>query len=69
MTDDDRLRALLGSAFPETSLPPAPDLWPSVVARLTAPVKPSWLDVGLVAAIVTALAMVPGWLLLLAYHL
>jgi len=69
MTESDRLHELLRAAFPEPGGRHSRDVWPAVVARLAAPVKPSWPDILLAAAIVTALALIPGGLFLLAYHL
>lgn len=70
MSDDERLRQLLGSAFPRIAEPdPSRDLWPAVANRIHAPARPSWLDISLAAAIAILLLMFPEWLLLLAYHL
>ncbi len=70
MIDDDRLQHLLRSAFPRTAdQEPSRDLWPLIVNRIHAPVRRSWLDISLAAAIAIVLMMFPEWLLLLAYHL
>ena len=69
MMDDRRLQELLRSVFP-----PTPDaglsrnLWPSVVSRVRAPVRVSWIDITLAAVLATLLMLVPGGLWLLAYH-
>jgi hypothetical protein len=70
MTDDDRLRRLLRSAFPPTvSQEPSRDLWPSIVRQIRAPTRRSWWDIGLAAVIAILLLMFPDWLRLLAYQL
>ena len=70
MTDQDRLKDLLRSALaPSEAAAPSRDLWPSVMARSSAPMKWSWLDIGIVAVVAIVLLMFPDWLWLLAYHL
>ncbi len=72
--NDNQLRNLLHSAFPELDCPtPSRDLWPSIVERIQTPAKWSWIDLcvaaGVVAGVTIALVMLPKALLLLAYHL
>ena len=70
MTDDDRLQHLLSSALPPVAgQGPSRDLWPLVVNRILAPVRPSWFDISLAAFVAILLMVFPEWLLLLAYHL
>lgn len=69
MTDDERLRKLLRSAFPVTDEILSRDLWPRAVTRGEPIEHVSWVDLVLAAAAFAALAFVPGWLSLLAYHL
>lgn len=70
MMNDTQLHQWLRSALPPTEPePPARDLWPAVLEREHAPVRWSWVDCGLAAALVSVLAMFPDWLWLLAYHL
>ena len=73
MTDEERVRELLRSAFPRVrDERPARDLWPLVAARIGAANRHTpwiWLDLGLAAAIGLALFVFPEWLLLLLYHL
>lgn len=69
MTDDTRLLVLLRSAVPPVvTAEPSPDLWPRILGRSRERRKWSWLDVGLVAGVVTALMMRPELLMLLAYY-
>lgn len=72
--NEERLRSLLRSAFPNPgSDKPSRDLWPSIVRRIEAPAAWSWVDtsvvVGVAAGVAITLAIFPGALLLLAYHL
>ena len=72
--NDDQLKNLLRSAFPELdSQKPSRDLWPSIVNRIQAPAAWSWIDisvaVGVGVGVAIALVMLPKALLLLAYHL
>jgi len=72
MTDDDeiRLRTLLRAALPIEPRAGRPrDLWPLIEARAHAPVRWSWLDLGIAAVVAALLLMNPGWLGLLAFHL
>jgi hypothetical protein len=66
---DDELGLLLRSALAEVDSAPTRDLWPQVVRRVETRPAPHWLDLVLAAGIVTALALVPQWFFLLAYHL
>ena len=70
MTDDRGVESLLRSALrpPPTQIP-SRDLWPDVVGRISAPVRVSWLDLGLALAVAIALFTFPEWLLPLAFHL
>jgi hypothetical protein len=73
MTDAE-LAALLRATLPLADHAPTGDLWPRLLARASAPpIAWSRLDLGLAAAILAGtlaiLALRPGWLLLLAYHL
>jgi hypothetical protein len=72
--NEERLRSLLRSAFPNPECDkPSRDLWPSIVRRIEAPAAWSWVDtsvvVGVAAGVAITLAILPGALLLLAYHL
>jgi len=72
--NDDRLKTLLRSAFPESeALSPSRDLWPSIVARAQTPAGWTWIDIGVAAGVgigvTITLVMLPKALLLLAYHL
>ena len=70
MTDDDRLQRLLRSALaPATEPTRSRDLWPLIANRIQVRARWSWLDASLAAAVTIVLVMIPGWLLLLAYHL
>jgi hypothetical protein len=70
MIDEDRLQHLLHSALPRIAEhEPSCDLWPSVVNRMRAPMRRSWLDTSLLAVIAMLLIKFPEWLLPLAYHL
>lgn len=70
MTEDDRLQHMLRSALPPAAgQRPSRDLWPLVVNRIQAPLRPSWFDISLAAVVTILLMMRPEWLLLLAYHL
>ena len=67
---DDRLGKLLRAALPPTeNVSPRNDVWPALARRLDE--KPGWsvIDVGLGAAAVIALLLLPEWLWLLVYHL
>ena len=69
MTDDTRLLALLRSAVPPVvASEPSSDLWPRILGRSRERRKWSWLDVGLGAGIVIALATRPELVMLLAYY-
>ncbi len=72
--NEERLRSLLCSAFPEPEGDkPSRDLWPSIVRRIEAPPAWSWIDtgvaVGVAAGLAITLVILPKALLLLAYHL
>jgi hypothetical protein len=70
MIDEDRLQHLLRSALPRiVEHEPSCDLWPSVVIRMRAPMRRSWLDASLLAVIAMLLIKFPEWLLPLVYHL
>jgi hypothetical protein len=71
MSEDDRLERLLRSAVPPTiaAARPSRDLWPAIVHCRRAPVRWSWLDLGLAVVVAVALLMFPDRLWLLAYHL
>ena len=70
MIDDRRLQHLLRAAVrPVADGEPSRDLWPLVVSRVQAPMRRSWLDVSLAAAVAVVLLIFPEWLLVLAYHL
>ena len=67
---DDELHSLLRSALPAAAdQAPDRDLWPEVVHRLQSRPQPHWMDIALAAGIAAALALVPQWFFLLAYHL
>lgn len=72
--NDDELKSLLRSAFPQIDTQePSRDLWPSIVRRVETRTSWSMLDMcivaGVIAATAAALAMVPQDVLLLASHL
>ncbi len=70
MIDDERLKELLRDALkPEPRRAAPQDLWTLIEARGHAPVRWSWLDLGIAAVIAAALLMEPAWLWGLAYHL
>jgi hypothetical protein len=70
MMDHEAIARLLRSAMPPApdSLP-ARDLWPAVAGHSWASEAWSWIDLGVAAATALALALFPGFLWLLAYHL
>jgi hypothetical protein len=70
MTEEDRMAKRLREALPitETSRP-SRDLWPEIVSRAHRPVRWSWLDLGIAAAVAILLWLRPEWLRALAYHL
>jgi hypothetical protein len=72
--NEERLRSLLCSAFPEPEGDnPSRDLWPLIVRRIEAPTAWSWIDTSVAVAVAVGvaitLAILPKALLLLAYHL
>jgi hypothetical protein len=69
MTDEQLADLLRQSTPPTTDLPPTHDVWPAIVARTQEPVGWTWIDLGMAAALLAALALQPQWLWLLAYHL
>jgi len=70
MIDDQAVRRLLQSALPPTTdLEPARDLWPAIARWRPARSEWPWLDLGVAAAVVLVLSLMPSWLWLLAYHL
>ena len=69
MNDDTQLAALLRSALPPVSTDgPSRDLWPALANRSERRVHWSWVDIGLAAIVVLAIAAWPETVLLLAYH-
>lgn len=69
MTDDTQLAALLRSALPPVRTDgPSRDLWPALAHRSERRVHWSWLDIGLAAIVVVAVAAWPETMLLLAYY-
>lgn len=67
---DERLQELLRNAMPpSTGQSPARDLWPRMSNRFERAPRWSYLDLGLAAAVIAALAIFPEWLWPLAYHL
>ena len=70
MTEYDDLSALLQQALPPVEdRPPARDLWPDVLGCRPPAPDWTWVDLGAAAAIVILLALFPGCLWLLLYHL
>ncbi len=70
MTNDERLERLVRELLPPADTRgPTRDLWPLIVERGRAPRQWSWLDLGLVAALIATVVVFPRWLLLLVYHL
>ena len=70
MIRDDELQSLLRSALPQvTGDAPSSDLWPRVIDRMQSRPEPHWMDIALAAGIAAALALVPQWFFVLAYHL
>jgi hypothetical protein len=72
--NEERLRSLLCSAFPKLENDkPSRDLWPSIVGRIEAPTRWSWIDtsvaVAVAAGVAITLAVLPKTLWLLAYHM
>jgi hypothetical protein len=68
MTDDELERLVRAAIPPVDAGEPRSDRWPALVARLDARRDWQWIDLGLAAAVVGALAVFPEWLTLLAYH-
>lgn len=67
---DEHLNTLLRAALPPSANDgPRRDVWPRIAARLEERGRWSYVDLGLAAAVVAALALNPEWLWLLAYHL
>jgi hypothetical protein len=67
---DERLRELLLTATsPAANDGPKRDLWPQMAIRFDEAPDWSYLDLGLAAAVIAALAVFPEWLWPLAYHL
>ena len=67
---DERLQELLLTALkPSADAAPRRDLWPRMANRFEQAPRWSYLDLGLAAAVVAALAIYPEWLWALAYHL
>ena len=67
---DEQLQRLLQSALPPVHEAAVPrDAWAAIAVRLES--RPSWsrLDTALALAVITALALIPDALLLLALHL
>ena len=70
MIDDDRLKCLLRSAFPQMGASaPSRDLWPVIINRSHAPVRWSWLDINMGILVLIVLLIFPDLLWLLTYHL
>jgi hypothetical protein len=70
MMTDEQLTDLLRHTTPPTAdVAPSRDLWAAVVARTQEPVGWTWIDLSMAAALLTALALQPQWLWLLAYQL
>lgn len=69
MTDKQLADLVRQIAPPTTADSPSRDLWPAVLARTHEPVGWTWIDLGMAAALLAALALRPQWLWLLAYHL
>ena len=67
---DERLKELLRGALhlPDAE-EPRRDPWPRMATRFQQGTRWSYVDLGLAAAAVIALAAFPEWLWLLAYHL
>ena len=67
---DKRLQALLLTAIsPSVDSGPKRDLWPQMASRFDEAPRWSYVDLGLAAVVVAALAIFPEWLWPLAYHL
>jgi hypothetical protein len=67
---DDQLKEVLHRAFaPPEHEGRADDLWTRVAARCDEPPRWSYVDLGLVAAVGTVLALFPDWIWVLAYSL
>ena len=67
---DERLKELLRGAMAlSDSEEPRHDLWPHMAARFDEKPRWSYVDLGLAAAVIAALAIFPEWLWLVAYHL
>lgn len=69
MTDDELERLVRAAMSPVDPNEPRSDVWPALVTRLDAPRGWQWIDLGLAAAVLGALALFPEWATLLAYHL
>jgi hypothetical protein len=70
MMTDEQLAALLQRTVATmTDESPSRDLWPSIVARGQQPAGWTWVDLGMAAAVIAALALQPQWLWLFVYHL
>ena len=67
---DERLRELLLTAMsPSGDEGPKRDLWPQMASRFERAPRWSYVDLGLAAAVIAAMAIFPEWLWPLAYHL
>jgi len=69
MTDEELAVLVRRAAPPIADESPSRDLWPAVIARTQEPVGWTWIDWGMAAALLGALALRPQWLWLLVYHL
>ena len=69
MTDDELFRLLKAAVPPTVERRPSRDLWPLVADRVRVPVRGYWLDIGLAAGVILALALFPEYVPLLTYHL
>lgn len=68
MTDDELERLVHAAIVPVDPDGPRSDVWPALVTRLHARRDWRWIDLGLAAAVLGALALFPEWVTLLAYH-
>ena len=68
MTDDELERLVHAAIAPVDAHEPRSDRWPALAARLDARREWQWVDLGLAAAVLGALALFPDWVTLLAYH-
>ena len=69
MTDERIQELLLTAISPPVDDGPKRDLWPRLARRFDEPPRWSYVDLGLAAGLIAALAIFPEWLWPLAYHL